>query len=109
MSGPTWVTPYTRRGRLRRNFSLFTIPVDLVRGVSDGERWLVRLTLSSGATGERVCAVTSGHEVSMPAEWQRDLENDVRQSPNGGATFALLERVSPGLLPTSGRPACSAR
>jgi hypothetical protein len=40
-----------------------------------------------------VCAITSGKEVYMPIEWQRDLADDAHQNPTAGATFVLLERV----------------
>jgi hypothetical protein len=103
VSGLEWTMPYTQRGQLRRTFSLIGIPAAIAEPVHDGERWLVRLTYSSQATEERVCAITSSKAVYIPVDLQRALGRDAELNPAGGATFALLERVGPNARPTSVR------
>jgi hypothetical protein len=94
-SSLAWTMPYTQRGQLRSTFSLIGIPAAIAGPVRDGERWLVRLTFSSGAAKERVCPITSSKAVYIPVDLQRALGRDAEQNPAGGVTFALLERAGP--------------
>jgi hypothetical protein len=97
MSGPKWTMPYVQRGQVRRTFSLVSVPAAIAEPVRDGERWLVRVTFSSGAAEERTCPITSSKAVYIPADLQRALGRDAEQNPAGGVTFVLLERVGPNV------------